>query len=485
MGKNKKRKSSLGSIADAISTARNTTLATFAGRETKDGANDVANANEIEKIANGKNNPLYEEQQSFLSSLTRQERDYYFFPLSSSPLFISPERRAEIWTNQAEIGEGLVNRYAWATPTKECLKIFREFSPIVEIGSGSNAYWAKYMKQMGGIDIVAYDRNIKEGGKIIHSEVGANRKNRKQNKSDKRTRYEGDELDPSKLVLRKGGSEVLKFLELRNRTLFLCYPDEEDAPVPSNDSGDENSIEEDQRPLSFGWHCLNEYKGKHVIHVGELAFFDATLNMEQSPWGRSSSSEFQQRLASEFHCIAKIQLPNWLHVRDSISVWKRSEICQMTFVGDEDDESEEIIEYRHIPPEEMLPTSIIAPCMAHLLLLPGSAKEGTSKLEARTIISKDETKQIDEQKIDPIKTIPNQTKMHSTKVTKEGVTRNEANSKKTKTGRRRERQKQKKLLSMQCPSENGNDDRKKNNTSEDKRIRSEYFRLNGRLPLPS
>ena len=162
----------------------------------------------------------------------------------------------------------------------------------------------------------------------------------------------------------------------------------------------------------------------------------------------------------------------------------RKRICQMTFVGDEDDESEEIIEYRHIPPEEMLPTSVIAPCMAHLLLLPVSAKEGTPKSEARTIISKDTTKQNDKQKIDPIKTIPSQNKMRSTKELNEGVTQSEPNSKKTKTGRRRERQKQKKLLLMQCPSENGKDDDKTNSTSKDKRIRSEYFRLNGRLPLP-
>eukprot|EP00536_Pseudo-nitzschia_multiseries_P001564 jgi/Psemu1/250685/estExt_Genewise1Plus.C_190201 len=429
MGKNKKRKSHPDSARNDSKSGRTTSL------ESIDGADAVVAANTIElaTTTDGKNNPLYTEQESFLSSLTPKERDHYFCPLS-----VTPERRAELWMDQAEIGEGLVNRYAWATPTKECLKIFREFSPIVEIGSGSNAYWAKYMKQMGGIDIVAYDRNTEEGGKIIHSETGANRNPRKRNKSGNGTKSENGESDLSRLMLRKGGAEVLKSTELKDRTLFLCYPDEEDAPVQPDGGADDDdlddSIEEDhQRPLSFGWQCLNEYKGKYVIHVGELAFFDATLNMEQSPWGRSSSSEFQQRLASEFHCIAKIQLPNWLHVRDSISVWKRSEICQMVFVGDEDDESEEIIEYRHIPPEEMLPRRIIAPCMERLL------------------------------------------------------SQDEANNKKTKRGRRREKQKQKKSISMQSsPSkENSDKEEKEKDSKEEKKLRSEYFRLHGRLPPPT
>mmetsp|Transcript_34185 Transcript_34185/g.80487 ORF Transcript_34185/g.80487 Transcript_34185/m.80487 type:complete len:261 (+) Transcript_34185:762-1544(+) len=207
-------------------------------------------------------------------------------------------------------------------------------------------------------------------------------------------------------------------------------------------------------------------------------FFDATLNMEQSPWGRSSSSEFQQRLASEFHCIAKIQLPNWLHVRDSISVWKRSEICQMVFVGDEDDESEEMIEYRHIPPEEMLPTSITAPCMERLLLPSMSAREGSSTVETKAIGSMDRSKHNTETKekaTDLDKVLTDQ------KVTEEDESEGQLNSKKTKRGRRRERQKQKKIIIHEEQRRRG----KKCEGSEEHPQKRFRFWLHGSLPPPT
>jgi hypothetical protein len=114
------------------------------------------------------------------------------------------------------------------------------------------------------------------------------------------------------------------------------------------------------------------------------------VNLDQAPWGRSSSPEFQQRLASEFHCIAKIQLPNWLHVRDSISVWKRSELCEMCFVGDDEDDDEEIVEYRHIPPEEMLPSVMVAPCMAHLLQPSIARPTPTNKKSSNNAVAGDQ-----------------------------------------------------------------------------------------------
>jgi hypothetical protein len=111
--------------------------------------------------------------------------------------------------------------------------------------------------------------------------------------------------------------------------------------------------------------------------------------MEQTPWGRSSSSDFQQRLASEFHCILKVELPNWLHVRDTISVWKRSAKSTIIFAADseeEDDEDEEI-EYRHIPVNERLPMNLAAPCCTHLLpqkLSKGEKRQSVELKEATT-----------------------------------------------------------------------------------------------------
>jgi hypothetical protein len=45
-------------------------------------------------------------------------------------------------------------------------------------------------------------------------------------------------------------------------------------------------------------------------------------------------------LAAEFHCLLKVSLSNWLHVRDSISVWKRSETCTIVFAADDDDDED-------------------------------------------------------------------------------------------------------------------------------------------------
>ena len=61
---------------------------------------------------------------------------------------------------------------------------------------------------------------------------------------------------------------------------------------------------------------------------------------------------------------------NWLHVRDTLSVWKRSETCCIAFEKDDndgrDDDDEEMY-YKYIPPNELLPVDIASPCVAHLL----------------------------------------------------------------------------------------------------------------------
>jgi len=406
MGKNKKRKSSLGSTDSSVDTTSPSISASIVGKE-------------IDIVFD---NPLYKQQKVFLSALTRQERDHYFS--SHFPSSITPDRRAEIWMQQANIGEELVNRYAWATPSEDCIKIFNEFSPLVEVGCGSNAYWAKYMKYKAGIDVLAFDRNIHLGGKI--SSEGQGEKKRKKKKSRVNETNNGNSKvvkDPSNLVVQEGGPEVLLRPELKSRTLFLCYPDEEDE-----EDVEDTTDSEGQPPLSFGWQCLNAYKGTYVIHVGELAFLDSSLNLDQAPWGRSSSPEFQQRLASEFHCIAKIQLPNWLHVRDSISVWKRSELCEMCFVGDDEGDDEEIVEYRHIPPEEMLPSVMVAPCMAHLLQPSIAGPTPTNKKSSNNTVAGD--------RFSPKKTSTNSTE----KTEKNG--NNEVNLKKTKKKKSKGKQKQ-------------------------------------------
>jgi hypothetical protein len=312
---------------------------------------------------NNNNNPLLTRQETFFKGLTNEtERNEFFSPQ------IPSERRAELWMQQADLGEKLVNKYAWATPNPSAIRILKEFSPLVEIGCGANAYWCKIMRQQAGIDMIAYDTNIQSGGSIIPS-----------SQQKKKTKTNGAESSstPSSF-LRQGGPEVLSSKQIRNsnRTLFLCYPDEE-----REDEDEEGEDEDEEEPvLSMGASCLEHFQGTYVIHVGEL-FLDANLSLDQAPWGRSSSPEFQERLASEYHCLLKVQLPNWLHVRDSISVWKRSETSTIVFAADEeddDDEEDEEVEYRHIPMEERLPMDLAAPCLAHLLLPTATTSSSSS-----------------------------------------------------------------------------------------------------------
>lgn len=295
-------------------------------------------AKKNKKAKTSPSNPLLEQQRAYLQSLTENERDNYF-----SNDLVEPERRAQIWMEQADLGSNLVDQCSWATPDERALRILKKFSPIVEVGCGANAYWCRAMKA-AGVDVLGYDIKPKEGGKI---------------ETNNHTK-----VDPriNNFSVMTGGPEVLAKEHLKNRTLFLCYPDEETLETTDDD---DESNDEDKDAQSLGSACLEHFQGKYVIHVGEL--YGETLSMDQAPWGRSSGPEFQQRLASEYHCLLKAKLTNWLHVRDTISVWKRSEICPIVFDAEGEDDDEEEVEYRHIPKDEILPLDLAAPCLSYLL----------------------------------------------------------------------------------------------------------------------
>lgn len=292
------------------------------------------------KQADCSKNPLMTQQAKFLSSLSVKEKTHFFDEKQ-----VDPERRAEIWMEQADLGEMLVRDYAWATPDDRALRVLRHFSPLIEIGCGSNAYWCRMMTQTG-IDVIGFDIDPVKGGKIPGNQKGS----RAETANDKGVSF----------TVKKGGPEVLQNTKYAKRTLFLCYPDED--VLETGDGEDE------AQPLSLGAACLEFFQGDTVIHVGEL-FSDSSLSMEQAPWGRSSSPEFQQLLASDFHCLLHMRLPNWVHTKDSLSVWRRSKTCSIVFAADEDDEDDEDEEYhyRHVPPDEQLPVDRVAPCLAHLL----------------------------------------------------------------------------------------------------------------------
>lgn len=252
---------------------------------------------------------------------------------------------------------------------------------VIEIGCGANAYWARQMNKLG-IDVLAFDSHLKKGGKIDDVDDDDAESQPKKRKIDhKPNSMEVEKTFDDGFSIYRGGPEVLssdedKFKDLNQRVLFLCYPDEdvfyeEDINQIIDDKKgkktDEDSDEVDAKssPTSLGAACLEYFKGDFVVHVGEIV--GDTLSLDHAPWGRSSGPEFQQRLHAEYHCLLKAKLTSWIHVKDSISVWKRSKKCSIVFQGEDGDEDTEEVEYKYVSKDEMLPSDIAAPCVKHLL----------------------------------------------------------------------------------------------------------------------
>lgn len=177
----------------------------------------------------------------------------------------------------------------------------------------------------------------------------------------------------------KGGPETLLspagfcFNTSSPRNLFLCYPDEAEA---------------------MSLPCLNNFQGEYVVHVGELIHTGTMPSYPQSPWGRTTSSDFQVQLAEDFHCILVVELPRFPFSKDCISVWKRTRYVNGRYQepssecgdGEGDDQSsdskssngsmnssEEHGEHRDdnqwadVPKDERISFAIAAPCAQHLL----------------------------------------------------------------------------------------------------------------------
>lgn len=157
------------------------------------------------KSTTSNNDELLETQSTFLSSLPDTVRTNFF-----SNQHVDPPQRATIWERQATIGEDLVNKFSWATPDARALKIMKHFGPIIEIGCGANAYWAQRMAS-DGIDIVAFDSHLDDGGKIGGGDVDI----LDAKESNKRRKCDGTEEGGDTraigegFVVRKGGPEIL------------------------------------------------------------------------------------------------------------------------------------------------------------------------------------------------------------------------------------------------------------------------------------
>jgi len=196
---------------------------------------------------------------------------------------VSVEERTRAWDQLDALWDPLRSKYAWAVPDSRALSILRQFSPLVEIGAGKG-YWASLL-QARGADILPYDiRGCPDGwgepGAITY-------------KNDWWTR------------VHKGGPAMLKKKESAGRSLFLCYPDEDE---------------------SIAVQCLAHFCGEYIIHVGELQVGAGTAGgVPQAPYGRTSSGEFQRQLSARFHPLLMANLKATLpYGRDCISVWRRT-----------------------------------------------------------------------------------------------------------------------------------------------------------------
>jgi len=219
--------------------------------------------------------------------------------------------RADAWVRIEVLGQSLCKKYSWAVPDDRALRILSQFAPLVEIACGKG-YWSSLLRDRG-VDIVATD-------KYTGIDLTAKKKRRKNSKSkpidfDGSTNWTDVEL---------AGPEILLSERFKERNLFLCYPDESE---------------------SVGIESINNFSGEYVIHVGEMMTTGGTRSGEpQAPFGRTSSADFQVRLAEKFHCLLIADIPRFPFAKDTISVWKRTQFIEglaPQLNNDDDDDGDE------------------------------------------------------------------------------------------------------------------------------------------------
>ncbi|KAF0752120.1 hypothetical protein AaE_006156 [Aphanomyces astaci] len=186
------------------------------------------------------------------------------------------------------VDDKVAAKYSWAIPDERALRIIKHYGPIVEIGAGTG-YWGRLL-QLRGVDVKCFDLHVP-------GEEG-----------DDAGEDDDDDEEPERMTwldVEQGTPEVLS--RFKKRTLLLCYPDD---------------YEDSEESMAEA--CLNNYTGEYVIHIGEL--FGHTLCLPE-PWGRTSSPEFQTRLAAVFHKVLQVPLNSWHSSVDTLTVWKRTKTC--------------------------------------------------------------------------------------------------------------------------------------------------------------
>jgi hypothetical protein len=194
----------------------------------------------------------------------------------TNSLFADDIRKAreQEWDFIEKHSHDLCEKYAWAIPDEACLRIVAEFSPLIELGAG-RGYWSRLLSSKGA-DVIAVDK------------------------------YSPLENDSLWYDVKVGDASILAKSEMKNRNLFLCYPDDRESMAIA---------------------ALESFQGEYILYIGEMLFTNGSLmGAPIAPFGRTSSAEFQVSLAEAFHCVLvkKLSLTYPISSNDCLSVWKRN-----------------------------------------------------------------------------------------------------------------------------------------------------------------
>ena len=154
-----------------------------------------------------------------------------------------------------ELRKKLIWAYAWAIPSDEAVRMIAEYSPLIEVGAGTG-YWAWLLEQAGA-RVQCFDRE--------------------------------PEQVPRWHAISRGTPESIPLPA--GHTLFLCWP-----PLD----------------LPMAYLALREFRGRHVVYLGEWA-------------KHTADREFHRELSERWILERSAALPNWPGFEDRVFVFLRKD----------------------------------------------------------------------------------------------------------------------------------------------------------------
>ena len=216
---------------------------------------------------------------------------------------------------------------SWSVPTPEALRTLAVFAPLVEVGTGAPATWARLLVAVyPNADVVAYhgDWQPDLAGEGVPPEPEHLQEILARDFVDPAAEAAASALEQASagggLQLLRGGAECLRRHRGDGRTLVLMNPDYGGIGT-------------------FGLRCVESYEGEHLITVGEWAPLctygayaddvrtsvkDASgMSRRPCSHGQSFSREVQELVEREFTAVNVLRLPSFPMFCDILVVWKR------------------------------------------------------------------------------------------------------------------------------------------------------------------